>query len=344
MNKSRKPTGVHLVGSVPFDDSHQVFTRVASSLGAHIKRIPDGETGERSNWVDWQLPKLEKNPNLELIKNGAYEYTEAKMVGLCEGCNSSDIHLDDLGYADAAIHSFAQFSDLKGHGKIPAHCRFQVSLPTPIATSHLYVHPSLQGDFEPEYERRLLVELNEIIDAIPNDQLAIQWDTAVEFALLEGVMPTYIQDLETGIIERLSRLCAAVPNDVEMGFHLCYGDSQHKHFCEPMDMGKLVRVANSIASTSSRPVNWVHMPVPRDRTDNAYFKPLENLRLRSETELFLGLIHQTDGAEGSRNRIDAARKFVQNFGVATECGFGRRPKSSLDELMLIHTSVCDPVN
>jgi hypothetical protein len=33
------------------------------------------------------------------------------------------------------------------------------------------------------------------------------------------------------------------------------------------------------------------MPVPRDRTDDAYFAPLARLRLKGETELSFGLVH-----------------------------------------------------
>jgi hypothetical protein len=37
------------------------------------------------------------------------------------------------------------------------------------------------------------------------------------------------------------------------------------------------------------------MPVPKGRTDDAYFAPLDNLRLHPETKLYLGLVHRCDG-------------------------------------------------
>ena len=43
-------------------------------------------------------------------------------------------------------------------------------------------------------------------------------------------------------------------------------------------------------------------------------------------ELCLGLVHYTDGVEGSRKRLATARKFAPNFSIATECGFGRRDR------------------
>ena len=114
-----------------------------------------------------------------------------------------------------------------------------------------------------------------------------------------------------------------------MGYHLCYGDAGHQHFKQPEDTSKLVEVANAVSAGVTRTINWIHLPVPRDRSDDAYFTPLENLKLHPETELYLGLVHYTDGTEGTLKRIAVAKKFVSEFGVATECGFGRRPAKTI---------------
>lgn len=121
-----------------------------------------------------------------------------------------------------------------------------------------------------------------------------------------------------------------------MGFHLCYGDAGGKHFKEPADTSLLVKIANAISAESPRPIQWIHMPVPRERDDSAYFAPLRNLKLRPETRLFLGLVHPGDGIEGTRRRMAMAERFVRDFGIATECGFGRRPPETVPELLRVH--------
>ena len=88
-----------------------------------------------------------------------------------------------------------------------------------------------------------------------------------------------------------------------------------------------------------RPVDLIHMPVPRDRDDDGYFAPLARLRLQPETELCLGLVHYTDGVVGTRRRLATAEKHVQNFSIATECGFGRRAPDTIPELLRIHAEV-----
>ena len=49
-----KERAVLLVGSVPLETSKAVFEAVGTKLGKLIKRIPDGETGARKDWVVWQ--------------------------------------------------------------------------------------------------------------------------------------------------------------------------------------------------------------------------------------------------------------------------------------------------
>jgi hypothetical protein len=76
--------------------------------------------------------------------------------------------------------------------------------------------------------------------------------------------------------------------------------------------------------------------VARDRSDDQYFAPLAELALKPESELFLGLVHYTDGLEGTRKRIAAAEKVVGNFGIATEYGLGRRRPETIPELLRTH--------
>ena len=93
---------------------------------------------------------------------------------------------------------------------------------------------------------------------------------------------------------------------------------------EPADLGLSVELANAIVERSSRPVQWIHMPVPRGRKDDAYFEPLKKLRLPATDQLYLGLVHLTDGVAGARARVETAKRYRSEFGVACECGFGRR--------------------
>ena len=334
--------GAHLVGSVPLADATAVFKFISEHLGHHVRRISDGETGARINWTAWQLDVFNAVDALEseVIDSG---YIKRAKFKLKPGKTAGDVVFPSLGYVEAARTSYPIFRRLKQEGVIPSHVKFQVCLPTPIASTVIYVFPQDQVAVEPRYEAAMLAELDEILKIVPAEELAFQWDTAIEFAIIEGALPHSFKNPESDMVERLVRLGNHIPKNVDFGFHLCYGDSGGRHFKEPQDTSKLVSVANAVISGLKRNLNWLHLPVPIDRKDQAYYAPLAKLNLPKETELYLGLIHLGDGVQGARQRIDAASPFVKRFGVSTECGLGRKPPETLNELMKIHAAASKPV-
>lgn len=339
--------GVHLVGSINFDDAETTIRTAGEELGGHLKRIPDGEVGERWHWIAFQPDRLAQTPGIGRVGDEPVlvRGVDFRPVRLEDGVRAEDLELRPLGYAEAALESWQVFSRLKREGVVPAGTRFQVSLPTPLGVVGSFVREEDRPSFEPVYEAALARELQQIADGVPNDELAIQWDAALEFAHLEGAgygSPSrpWFDDVWAGTSERLARQINRVPQAVEVGVHLCYGDVGETHFTEPSDTGVLMRFANLIAAQVQRPLNWVHLPVPIERDDAEYFAPLENLTISPETELYLGLVHREDGAEGAERRIAAARQHLARpFGVATECGFGRAPEGTAVPLFEAHRAV-----
>src|SRR5215472_5076353 len=222
------PEGVHLVGSVPLASPDEVFRTAAAGLRDRLRRVPDGETGPRSDWIVWQYPVLSAQPQFEVGPPGPGAYRALPRLRLRAGERAESVRFESLGYAQAAVASYRVFARLKRDGVIPAACRFQVCLPTPLAPISAFVATEDQAALEPIYEARMLEELNEILHAIPHEQLAVQWDTNVELGMLEGVFPVWFSDIRAGILERLLRLSRHVAPDAELGFHLCYGDSQRR--------------------------------------------------------------------------------------------------------------------
>ena len=256
-----RPTPIHLVGSIPLANAEAVFSTVARILGARVSRIPDGETGERSNWIAWQLPLLQAHPQLE---------------------------------------------------------------PDPDS-------------------RTLAREAAAIARAIPARRLAIQWDVCMEVIACEGRLSVPGGKPREFTFGQLARLCAMAPADAEVGIHLCYGDPGHKHIVEPGDARILTDLTNGIAEAAGRTLAWFHLPVPKQRHDATFFEPLKQLRLPPETQLYLGLVHFTDQEDGARRRVAAAREALPDFGIATECGFGRRPAHTVVPLLELHERVAGEI-
>ncbi|SEB45693.1 hypothetical protein [Microbacterium hydrocarbonoxydans] len=342
-----QPQGALLVGSVNFDDAETTMRTAAEMLGPRLRRIPDGEVGKRFHWIMFQPDVLGEADGIERIGDEPIPFKagiDARPLRIADGVDASSIQLPPLGYADAALESYAVFTRLREEGVVPTGTRFQVSLPTTVAVVSSFFFGADRAAIDPVYTAALLREVDGILAAIPHDDLAIQWDVASEMGVIEAapafgrVMDVWWEgDPFPGLVARLAALIDAVPADVEVGVHLCYGDVAEKHFFEPTDAANLVRYANAVTAASARPLTWLHLPVPIERDDEAYFAPLAGLEY--DGELYLGLVHREDGAEGAERRIATARRFAPMFGVATECGIGRAPEGSTEGILRTHAEV-----
>ena len=192
---------------------------------------------------------------------------------------------------------YEDFIAARTAGRLPAGVRFQVSLPTPWAVIMPFCRQPDAQQIYPAYEQAMLQEVARICKAIPHHDLAIQWDVCIEMLAWDGRWQNAppFPGMEQVFAGNFARLGAAVPPGVELGFHLCYGDLDARHFVEPVDATKMVDLANLIARSVQRPIAWMHMPVPIDRADDAFYAPLRNLQLGTGTELYLGLVHVRDG-------------------------------------------------
>ena len=308
MGDPRKPSGVLLVGSVPLESALSVFETVVRALPDRLSSIPDGETGSRSNFIAWQWSNLPKGI-LHQRSGGPPPEKRAPF-------NYSLSDFKPTQYDDHAIESFATFKEMQNVGTIPKNVRFQVSIPSPTTVIRMFCATEYCEKAEVLYEERILQALRHIQDVIPGHQLMIQVDIPMEIAILEyeaGRLQDphyerYFSPVKSGMLDRLGRLVAAVDTDVELGFHLCYGDIGHVHFIQPEDLALLVDLANGIAEEIApiHTIKHIHMPVPKDQTKEQFFKPLSDLKLGEETKLFLGLVHPND-EDGTNQRIAAAQ-------------------------------------
>lgn len=343
---------VHLVGSIGLPSVDDVFANVGRILGRHLRRVPDGEPGGRRVWVNWQYPVFLANPYLKLGDDGDRANRGARLLRLKlgDGVSAEDVRFGELGYAREARASYADFCRARTAGVLPPGVRFQVCLPTPINVACTACTPATVLQVEPAYERAMIEEVDRLCAAIPHDDLCIQWDMVREVLWWDGRVlqnqpaPFAATTLRDDVLARLGRLCQAVPDVVELGFHLCYGDWGGVHQIEPIDTGAMVELVNAIAARSGHLLNYVHLPVPIARSDSAYFAPLRRLALSADSEVYLGLLHLRDGVEGARQRVTAAREHLSDFGVATECGLGRcKTATTVTDILALYAAVCDAV-
>jgi hypothetical protein len=343
------PTAVHFNGSVNLPDGETVMREISSRIPDGVRRMTDGETGDRNYWISFQTRKFEQMPEFETVSVGmAYETAPdapaMPHLRLTDGASAEMIDWPNLGYADAYTESFAIFERLQNEGTIPADVRLQLQYPTPLASMAGTIAPEDQPKVAPSYEQALFADLDTALERLPHDRIAVQWDVAVEFGALEGAMgpKVPIDQIAPGLVRCLER----VPADVPVGMHLCYGDYGHQHFKQPDSLQMQVDLVNAVTSATERPLNFVSFTVPQGRKDSDYFQPLAGLSAGSETELYFALVpyHPDDQAPGTTGeqieRIDDALANspfgARAWGICTECGMGRVDAGDVPRLLDLH--------
>lgn len=354
-----------MVGSVPSETAEDVFRLLAPAIGDQLAGITHGEPGYRNMWVVFNAPHVfEPHPDIIIVNKPKPDRDKTVFKDTPDWLPTSweemwcckvrdgvkELRFETLHYTDFALECYEKFRELREAGTIPADARYQVNFPFPedftrwcAANNH---------DFEIMTEAivdALGREVSKLVNAIPHQDLLVQWDVCWEVFACDcgdylGREPLAWRaggDPFERYATYLQRLSPLVPETVPLGMHLCYGDLEHSHLIEPKDLGVVVKMANIAVSRAGRRFDYIQMPVPRNRNDDDYFAPLKKLDI-GETKLYIGLIHLTDGVQGSLDRLNTFRKhYSGDFGVATECGWGRRNADTIPKLMDVHRELAE---
>jgi len=322
-----------LVGSLPAESTDSALRAAGELFGDLVFALPDGETGPRRGWVSYERERLVRpNPGVVTVQDtpsptGLPRHAyETPVFGIRPGVTG--LHWDTWPRIDDAIDSYQVFRKMRADGAVPAGLRFQIGLPFPSSALN-----GFKADFAADYpvadrafEDLVARELTRLTAAIPPADLAIQWDVCYEVLDIEGVLAWTAPgawERFTGPVGKLTRL---IPEDVLVGYHLCYGTFPEWPMHEARDMGLLVRMANYAVANSGRTVDWLHLAGPRylRSEDDRFFQPLHGLE-PGDARVYLGIILPVDGIPGLTRRKATASRHLADFGVAMYCGFGRQP-------------------
>jgi hypothetical protein len=344
----RATPSIHFVGSIPLPDTETVFRTLAAAAGRHVKRLPDGETGIRKSWIRFLQEVLADHPAIAVAHDvPPFKFTQwdGKVIREIPVLRvKPGVPLDPAavatGYAEMAIESWQIFERLQRDGVIPAGVKFQIFLPTPIAPTYNNILPADRPAVIAMLTTHMLGKVAAIAQALPHDRIALQWDVCQEVVAWEGYYPPGPVDFRTETVAQLREIGNGVPADIECGYHLCYGSPAHEHVIQPKDTGIMVEMMNAITAGMHRPIQFFHLPVPKPRTDDAYFAPLAGLRLQADTELYLGLVHRDDPA-GNAARRAAAQRHARVDGVAAECGMARGDPARFPAMLAAHVETAE---
>lgn len=237
--------GCHLVGSVPLADTETVFRKCLEAVPSRLKRIPDGETGDRHYFTLFQARLFSVYPRMmvEYVFNKPVDNKSFTPEEIDEGVAALQKAGINTGYDDAAIESYAIFRRLREEGVISKGVRFMVCIPTLTSTLVPFVQRAFLPRVEPLYEQALIRAIRRIQEEIPHKDLAIQLDVAADTAFWEAAIadpndvkedtgfmlfkPWWEGDVKERCLSHILHMAEQVAQDVELGIHNCYGRLNH---------------------------------------------------------------------------------------------------------------------
>jgi hypothetical protein len=336
-----------LVGSVPLDSVEEVMRTFGGALAKHLPAIPDGEVGERRSWVNrlsYQI--FNGHADLETIRRPqSVDGVEQLLPRSRDDAWNFKVRPgvervrfghpgSRLGYARDAVASYFVFRTLREKGIIPAGVRFQISMPMVNSVIRPLYFPDARdlARIRPGYEEAIAAEVAAILARIPNEDLAIQWDCAWEVSAVHGIAKDNPAEAEIEThVAPIGRLSENIPDVVQLGFHFCFGTFGGWPAFAPDDLGRTVELINASVARTGRRVDWVHIPT-LDTQNEAFYAPLAHLDVQG-ARIYLGAIHNMATLPA---RLEIARKFVADFGLAAYCGFGRTPPAELPRILHDH--------
>ncbi len=327
-----------LPGSLPCETAEQSFRIFGGALGQWLDYMPDGEVGTRRYWIDGLAYRVyTAHPDIETVKwpereNGVekwWPHGRHDEFGFRVRPGVGKVMFGDpgwrLGFARDAITSYTLFRYMKKDGIIPQHVRFQVCIPlTYSAIAYFFPEEDVPKLVE-GFTQSLRAEVAKIVEIIPNDDLAIQWDLAIENRAVD--LLANIGDLSGAAKEAarmcapLEQICSAIPASVHLGHHMCFGTLSGWPSRQPPCLASAVILANAAVAASGRKVEFVHIPT-LGSSEDAFFAPLADLR-SAGAKIYMGSVHHLHGADGPRRQLEVMKKYLGTFGVSAPCGFGR---------------------
>lgn len=324
----------HLVGSLPGPDARTAMTTALDVLGPYLRSLPDGETGERRDWVESAVDAMASHPDME--PHPSVRTTGRRRLPRVRVRRGHRLYgaTMDLGHAGAVRETHPVFRELTQGREDRTGLVFQQGVPGDLDMAFVALGPRAALAHRDAFTEATLGEVCRARAVLGPDAL-FQVEVPIELVLLAKAPARARAALAAVLARQVVRVPAASPLGTRFAVHLCVGDPGHKALVTPLDAGPLVLLANAIVERwpAGRPLTLVHAPFAAgDRptpTDRAFLEPLRHLALPPEVAFAAGFAHEDQGlAEQVAIRDRTEEILGREVAVSAACGLGRRTEEA----------------
>lgn len=319
----------HLVGSLPGSTPDVAMATALRILGPHLRSLPDGETGERRNWIISIIEEMRRHPDLELRRQGDWsDYDKTPLLKVRRGRKLYGASLD-FGHVAAARASFPLFQSARSAAGRPD-LDFQEGVPGDFDMAIFTLGPTAALWRRRPFTEATLAEIRDVA-SITGRQTLFQIEVPAELVMMAKAPAPARPALARLLARAVTGLAAASPAGTRFGVHLCLGDMNNRPSGTLDDVGPLVLLTNAIVASwpSEQALELIHVPfAAADRPaseDPAFYAALRQLDLPESTQFAAGFVHESQSLSDQRSirsRIDDLMQ--RQVTLASACGLGRR--------------------
>jgi hypothetical protein len=341
----------HLVGSLPGADAEEAMRSALGQLGPLLPRLPDGETGDRRNWIIHIIESFGSHPDLELVKRGDWsDYDRIPRLRIRKGHQLYGAGLDfgHVAAVEASLPAFDRLSAEFGRDDLA----YQVGVPGDFDMAMFTLGPAAALRHRRPFTEATVSEIRRI-HAILGERAVFQLELPAELVLLTRVPARGRPAAARLIARRISALAAGAAEGTRFGVHLCLGDMNHRALGRLSDAMPLVLLSNALSAAwpRARPLEYVHAALAAaDRPpplDPAFYAPLGRLRLPAQVRFVAGFAHEDQSLDDQLtirsildDRLDDRPGGPAD--ISTACGLGRRSPAAAKAAMERIGELCVP--
>jgi hypothetical protein len=316
-------------------------------LGRGMRSLPDGETGERRNWIIHIIERLRDHPDLELRKHGDWsDYDSVPVLKEKRGRRLEGASLQ-FGYLREFERSFPLFLEARERAGLPR-LAFQVGVPGDLDMALFVLGPRGALLRRKPFTDATVAEIS-AIHARGGDDVIFQVEIPVELVAVAR-MPRLVQPAIAALLARgVANLARRSPAGARFGVHLCLGDINHRALGRLRDTAPLVTLANALARAwpDDRPLEFMHAPFAAAEepppVEPVWYAPLDGLRLKPGTKLIAGVAHEDQALEEQRSVVELIERTVGGpVGISHSCGLGRREPEAAERALWRVAELANP--
>jgi hypothetical protein len=339
---TRRPTAIigadmdrdaHLVGSLPGATPAAAMATALDILGPALRSLPDGETGERRNWIIGIVDSLVSHDDLELRKPGDWsDYDKTPRLRVRKGRRLWGASLD-FGHVAAVRDSFPAFHEARMAAGRPD-LVFQEGVPGDFDLAMFTLGPLGALRHRRPFTEATLGEIRDV-KAVTGVDTLFQIEVPVELVLLAKAPSPTRPVLARLLARAVTGLAAGTAEGTRFAVHLCLGDMNNRAFGTMTDVSPLVLLANAIIDNwpAGRTLELLHAPfAAADQpatTDPTFYSALRDLRLPADVRFAAGFAHEAQSLEDQRRiRTVIDDHLGRPVVISSACGLGRRSEAA----------------